>query len=161
MVNGKPDFVYAGMNYRMTDFQAVLGLFQLSEIENLIDRRIKIAKEYDEKLSVLGCIKTPKILKNRKTVYQTYHIIIDDTIDRDVLINSLRKKGIETNIGAHALNDLTYYKCKYNLTCFPNAIKAFRQGLALPIGNHITKEELEYITEKFIELNGKNYSENF
>ena len=146
------------MNYRMTDFQAVLGLFQLPEIKSLIDERLKIAKQYDESLSVLKCIKTPALFKNRKAVYQTYHTLIDDRINRDNLIGLLKDMGIETNLGAQALNCLAYYKNRYNYkeTDFPNATKAFKQGLVLPIGNHITNKELEYIIEKFIDLENKN-----
>ena len=130
--DGKVDFIAAGLNYRMTDFQAALGLIQLAEIDNIIEQRIRIANLYDDKLSSNNKIKIPFKYKNRKAIYQTYHIIISDKINRDKLIKKLKENGIETNLGAQALPCLTYYKNKYNLrkNDFPNALKAYKKGLA-------------------------------
>ena len=148
--NGKYDFVYAGFNYRMTNFQAALGLPQLLEIEEIIEKRIRMAERYDKELHNIAEIKTPVRFKNRKAVYQTYHIIVDGEIDRDKLIRSLKDEGIETNLGAQALNCLSYYKSKYNYKeiDFPNSAKAFKQGLALPLGIHLNLNEILNICEK-------------
>ena len=147
--NGKYDFLCAGFNYRMTDFQSALGLSQLLEIEEIIRNRIRIADEYDKELADVDWIKTPKRFENRKTVYQTYHIMVDDKINRDKLINSLKNVGIETNLGAQALHCLKYYKEKYGYkeNDFPNATKAYKQGLALPVGKHIAKPEQRKIVQ--------------
>jgi dTDP-4-amino-4,6-dideoxygalactose transaminase len=147
--NGKNDFVYAGLNYRMTDFQAALGIPQLSGIENIINTRIEMAGRYDERLSEIDWIKTPTKLKNRKNIYQTYHIVVDDTINRDKLIHSVKDAGIETTLGAQALNCLTYYKEKYGLKAqnFPNATKAFKQGVALPLHLEMSGDDIRFVVE--------------
>ena len=147
--NDTYDFVCAGGNYRMTDFQAVLGLYQLSEIEAFVGRRITIAKEYDNKLSKIKGITIPAEFTNRRNVYQTYHILVDDGINRDRLIHRLKDAGVETNLGAQALHCLTYYKNTYDYqdVDFPNAAKAFRKGMALPIGLHLTGKDVQLIAE--------------
>jgi len=145
----KIDFKYAGLNYRMTDFQAVLGIHQLKEIEEDIAHRLNLAYEYDKYLIKTNRIKTPFHLLNTKHVYQTYHIILDKKIDRDILIKSLKEKGVETNLGAQALNCLTYYQQKYGFkdSDFPVATRSYKHGLALPIGRHITAENVRMISE--------------
>ena len=145
--NEKVDFIAAGLNYRMTDFQAALGLEQLTEIENIIKQRIKIANLYNEKLSSNDKIKIPFKYKNRKSIYQTYHILLNDEIDRDKFIKKLKENGIETNLGAQALPCLTYYKNKYNMKeiDFPNAVKAYKKGLALPMGIHLKDKDVSYV----------------
>jgi perosamine synthetase len=147
MEDGHQEFLYAGLNYRMTEFQAALGFSQLAEIDHIIDRRVEQAKRYDGNLSI-NLIKIPATFKLRKAVYQTYHVLIADTINRDGLIESLKLAGIETNIGAQALNCLSYYQRKYGYCPddFPNAKKAYRQGLALPIGLHLTDEDIDHIS---------------
>lgn len=152
--DGIVDFVDAGFNYRMTDFQAALGLMQLEEIEDIIEQRIRIANLYDDKLSYNGKIKIPFKYKNRKAIYQTYHILVNDEIDRDNLIMKLKENGIETNLGAQALPCLTYYKNKYksNEIDFPNAVKAYKKGLALPMGEHINNSIINFITKELINL---------
>jgi perosamine synthetase len=141
--NGKINFKYAGLNYRMTDFQAVLGLTQLSEMDSLIGQRIQMARLYDEQLENVDWISTPARIDDRKQVYQTYHVIIDSFVDRDGLINSLKFKNIESNIGASALHMIEYYRNKYNFASdrFINARKAGENGLALPIGNHLDSND--------------------
>lgn len=144
---GEIDFIASGLNYRMTDFQAVLGIEQMKNLEADIKQRNEIALNYNEQLSEIKWIKTPKLFENRRMVYQTYHILVDKKIDRDELIQYLRNNDIEANYGAQALNCIKFYKEKYNLTKDhnPNATFAFHKGVALPIGKHICFKDVEYI----------------
>ena len=146
--DGKVDFIAAGLNYRMTDFQAVLGLEQMKKLEDDIRNRIELAKKYNKQLKEIKWIKIPELFDNRRMVFQTYHILVDSKIDRDELIQYLREKGVEVNYGAQALNCIQFYKKKYNLTkdSAPNAANAFYHGIALPIGTHILSEDIEYIS---------------
>lgn len=152
--NRKIDFKYAGLNYRMTDFQAVLGIHQLKEIEKDIAYRIKLASEYDNLLIKYDNINIPFHLSDTRHVYQTYHIVLDKKIDRDNLIKNLKEQGIETNLGAQALNCLTYYQQKYvyNENDFPVATSSFKQGLALPIGRHLNNENIRKICKQVIKF---------
>ena len=147
--DGKVDFIAAGLNYRMTDFQAVLGIGQLEDIDNTIIQRIEAANKYNNELKRANWINTPHVYENHKMVYQTYHVLLDDDIDRDELINYLKAEKIETNLGSQALPCLTYYKAKYKLkeSDFPNAVKAYRKGLALPMGNQIDADGIKLVIE--------------
>lgn len=147
--NGKYDFLRAGLNYRMTDFQAALGLSQFSELENIITHRISMAKIYNNLLKDNILLRTPFDSKYKKHTYQTYHVLLDKKIDRDKLIADLRDAQIESNLGAYALNVLTYYKNKYryNKNDFPNAITAYKHGLALPMGMHLCRKDIELISK--------------
>ncbi|MCD4744375.1 MAG: DegT/DnrJ/EryC1/StrS family aminotransferase [Desulfobacteraceae bacterium] len=143
-IDGKIDFGFPGLNYRMTDFQAALGLPQLKNIEDNINKRTNIANEYNQELADIEWINTPKGLSNRKMEYQTYHVLVKTKIDRDSLLVYLRKNDIEANYGAQGLNCINFYKKKYKLTIdsAPNASNAFYKGVALPIGNHITNIDI-------------------
>ena len=147
--DGKVDFIAAGLNYRMTDFQAALGIGQLEDIDKIIVQRIETANKYNNKLKEINWIKTPHVYENRKMVYQTYHVLLDDDKDRDKLVNYLKSKDIETNLGAQALPCLTYYKTKYKLNDseFSNAVKAYRKGLALPMGTQVDKDGIRLVVE--------------
>jgi dTDP-4-amino-4,6-dideoxygalactose transaminase len=150
IVNNEVDFCYAGFNYRMTDFQAAMGVPQLSIFDETIKKRIRIANEYNESLNKIKWIKTPKQFNNRKAVYQTYHVLINQNFSRDNLINHLNHHGIQTNYGAQALHVQKYFKKKYNYAVenFSNSLNAYSCGLALPIGEHISHSEIEEIVQK-------------
>ena len=150
LIKGKREYNYAGLNYRMTDFQAAVGISQLTEIKNTIIHRLECAKVYSEYLSKISWIQIPQNIKNRKTNFQTYHILIDRYIERKKLIHFLKKNMIQTNYGANSLHMLSFYKDKYNYNSnnFPNAFHSFNSGLALPIGNHINFDDIKKIAKK-------------
>lgn len=144
------DFVYAGFNYRLTEIQAVIGIEQLKIIDKLIEKRIQIAKMYDNLLTGISWIKTPKTFIERKMIYQTYHLLVDKDIDRDHLIKYLRNNGVEANYGAQALNCLSYYQNKYRMdkNLMPMSVNAYKKGIALPMSYDISETEVLYIVDK-------------
>ncbi len=149
-IDGFNDFTLAGFNYRMTDFQAALGYCQMLEIDRYIRKRIEIADQYTVGLSGCSTVKTPAVLPGRTNVYQTYHVLVDERFNRDMLKKRLFENGIETNYGANALHVLKFYKDKYgfNSDDFPNALRSFRQGLALPLSLYIGHEEIQYVCDQ-------------
>lgn len=151
----KFDFIYAGLNYRMTDFQAALGLAQLNIIEEIIAKRIEIAKLYDQQLAGINWLKTPVKIDDRRMVYQTYHVLVDENIDRDQLIRYLKDNAVETNFGAYAINCLSYYKHRYKIesNLMPKAVKSYENGIALPLSYDLKMDEVLYITDKIKAFN--------
>jgi len=154
LADGKYDFALPGFNYRMTDFQAVLGISQLDEIDETIDIHRKQAQHYNQALKGVDGIKFDREYSNRFKTYQTYHLVLNDGDLRDRLKQALFKLGIESNIGAYAIPALTYYQNKYNLPLsgYPNAFTAWDQGLALPIGRHLSSDDLNYISNAILKL---------
>lgn len=146
----KIDFIFAGLNYRLTDFQAALCINQFRSLDKSNIFREKIVKKYNEGLKNNENITLPLFLKNRKSSWQTYYLILSKKVDRDKIISKLKKYGIETNYGAYAINTLSYYKKKYHFNDneYQNSLIAFNQGLALPIGKHIREKEIKFIVTK-------------
>jgi perosamine synthetase len=157
--NGKIDFEYAGLNYRITDFQAILGSSQLSDMDYLISQRMETAKIYDDSLRGIDWIDTPERIDGRKHVYQTYHVMVDEGIDRDKLIESLKTNGVETNIGAYALHMIGYYQNKYDYTdvSYIQTKNSYLHGLALPLGQHISQKNGKLISNTLIKTVAKYY----
>jgi dTDP-4-amino-4,6-dideoxygalactose transaminase len=133
--SGRIDFVDAGYNYRLTDFQAALAYSQFKRLNIIIDYKSKLAEIY------LSEIKNPKITlpflpSDRNHTWQTFHVLLDETLDQSTVIEQLKQYGIETNIGAQCIPAQTYFQNKYRLNSselFPNAWKAYTKGLALPL----------------------------
>jgi perosamine synthetase len=142
-----PDFREAGFNYRLTEFQAALGIPQLRKIESFILHRLRAAERYDRELSGVLGIKIPRRYKNRRMIFQTYHILLAGGVNRDAVIRGLKLAGIETNLGAQALHCLSFYRKKYRYTesRFPNAARAYRQGLALPMSQALRESDIRTV----------------
>ena len=149
MQNGKMNFVAAGFNYRMTDFQAALVRGQFSLLDKIINHRNELSKIYFEKLKDAEKINLPVVPNGKKHTWQTFHVTVDESVDRDKLIEKLKPR-VGTNYGAQCIPQQIYYQEKYRLDCeksFPNALNAFNKGLALPIYEKLGERDIEYVSE--------------
>ncbi len=132
---GKTEFVLAGYNLRMNEIEACLGIAQMSDIENLIERRRRVARLYDSLLGEIAEIKTPIEPEGCFHTYQSYVVLVDTGIDRDGLIAFMRAGGVETAIGTYAIHLEPFYRNKfgYEPGSLPASSNAFKHSLALPI----------------------------
>jgi len=156
--NGRSDVPLWGLNFRITDFQAALGIPQLKILDSYLAKRIKLAGYYNSKLEGVPGLKVPAYISNGSHTYQTYHVLFDKKVNRDNIIQALKEKGIQSNIGAQAIHMLTYYREKYSFdsTDFPFAEAAYKSGLALPIGHHVSESDVAYICSSLIKVLNDN-----
>lgn len=155
MQNGKMEFVAAGFNYRMTDFQAALVNSQFGRIEQILKYKRELADLYFELLSPNKNIICPSIPPGKQHTWQSFHIIVNDKFDRDDLIEQLKKEGIGTNYGAQCMPYQQFYKSKYNLDCaalFPAALRAYRQGLVLPLYERMSRDDVQRVAKTLNQL---------
>lgn len=143
---GKLDISSPGLNYRMTELQAAIGIPQLNIINQFIKRRKEQAEIYNELLSGIEHLEIPQIFASREHVYQTYHVLLKKR-NRDQVIQELKNHQIESNFGAYAIHCLDYYRRKYGYEDkdFQNATLAYQQGMALPLGDHLTNEDISTV----------------
>ncbi|MFD1551813.1 glutamine--scyllo-inositol aminotransferase [Putridiphycobacter roseus] len=147
---GKMIFVEAGFNYRLTDIQAALVGSQFDRLSEILDKKQYLANQYQQS------IKNPKFvlpqISNKNThTWQTYHLLCETEALRNSTINYLKTKNIGTNYGAQNMPAQTYYANKYKLdtvALFPNADIAYKRGLAIPLYEKLTLEDIEYISNQ-------------
>lgn len=146
----KTDFILPGLNNRMTEMQAAMGVVQIKKLNKIIQQRQKIAKIYDKLLCNIGEITIPKKTKDTNHTYQSYIVLLKKNINRNKLIQRLKKQEIETGIPTYALHKTAYFRKKYNFSNneFPNSKTAFEQGLSLPMHSKLTAQEVEFIIKK-------------
>lgn len=147
MVDGEMDFVEAGFNYRMTDFQAALVLSQTERLQSQIEHKRRIAEVYFQSLDT-SLLTLPEIPSYAQHTFQTFHVVLHPEINRKRVIERLRENGIGSNYGAQCIPATTYYFETYQLdstALFPHAYAAYKSGLALPMYPGMTIEDAEYV----------------
>jgi perosamine synthetase len=157
MRDGKMDFVAAGFNYRMTDFQAALVRGQFARVKEVIARRSELAEIYLDELRELKKLRLPAIPEGESHTWQTFHTVVSEDVDRDALIKELKERGVGTNYGAQCIPYQTYYREKYGLDCereFPNSLNAFKYGLALPLYEKLRIEDVYFVARTLKEVVG-------
>jgi len=144
-----PDFVSPGLNYRMTEFQAVLGSSALSRLEEGIALRQQAANRYDNLLA--GLVDVPAVPEESEHVYQSYVVLLSDNVApaRSRLIDWLRDNGVESQIGTYSIPMTSYYQQRYGYTeaSFPVSSDLFARSLALPMHEKLTADDQEQVAE--------------
>ncbi len=149
-----------GFNYRLTNFGAAIGLAQMAGVQKVIDRKRKIAEFYKKKLSIVPEITLPVEESYAYNVYWMFNIILRDRLagKRNRLMADLKKAGIDTREDFIPFN-LQEIFLKQGLvepeSC-PIANNASKNGLYLPSGPNLSKQELNYVSDNIIRLT-KNY----
>lgn len=139
-----------GYNYRMTDFQAALGISQLKRADEGLARRQQIAARYNEAFAGIEGIKVPFV---GESIYHAYHLYIIQVDDRKGLYDYLRANNIYAQVHYVPLHLMPYYRqlgCKEG-DC-PVAEEYYRHCLSLPMFPTLTEEEQRYVIEKVIEF---------
>ncbi len=136
---------YPGLNYRMTDFQAALGLGQVKRVEALIEKRQAAATAYQERLSRIKCLTLPKVQAGCKPVWQSFVVLARDGLMRDKALSKLKEAGIEATIGTYAIGLQPAYSASSS-DC-PSSRKAYACSMALPFYPGIASADIERVAE--------------
>ena len=150
-VDGKNTFVRWGTNYRMSDILGAVALAQVKKIDQIVNARIKGAKIYDQLLENVEGIIRPSIEANSKSNYQTYAVFIKNN-KRDLVLQEMRNRNIEVQIGTYALNSLPAFKKVARVGDLKNSLSLSENLLALPLHAKLTKKDQIRVVENLKSL---------
>ena len=136
-----------GFNYRLTDFQAALGLSQLQRADEGIIRRRAIAKNYTE------AFQGKSFIKRQSGVVEghAYHLYIIEVEDRLGLYNYLRTQNIFAQIHYIPCHLMPYYReFGWEVGDMPHAETYYKHCISLPMYPTLTDEEQQFVIDKII-----------
>lgn len=131
-----------GYNYRLTDFQAALGLSQLKRADWGLKKRRELAARYDRILSEFDFIKKHSGVVDG----HAYHLYIIEVEGREGLFNFLRENNIIVQVHYVPSHIMPYYQdLGWKKGDFPKAEDYYSLCLSLPMFPTILDEELEFV----------------
>jgi hypothetical protein len=137
-----------GFNYRLTDFQAALGLSQLKRADEGLERRRQLAQRYEQ------AFRGKAFVKGQSGVVEghAYHLYVLEVEDRFGLYNYLRTKNIFTQIHYIPVHLMPYYK-KFGWKDgdLPNSENYYKHCLSLPMFPTLTDEEQNFVIHEILE----------
>nr|WP_157494047.1 UDP-4-amino-4,6-dideoxy-N-acetyl-beta-L-altrosamine transaminase [Fulvivirga imtechensis] len=136
-----------GYNYRLTDFQAALGISQLQRADDGLNRRRQIAATYEDSF------KDKPFIMGQSGVVEghAYHLYVVEVENRLGLYNYLREHRIYTQIHYIPCHLMPYYKqFGWKEGDFPFAENYYKQCISLPMYPTLTEEEQEFVISKIL-----------
>jgi dTDP-4-amino-4,6-dideoxygalactose transaminase len=140
-----------GLNYRMNELAAAIGLEQVKKAGSLQRRRNANTAALRRALASLPGI-TLLAAGDSRRVHANYCLVavLDDRLasKRAAIIESMKAAGVGTSVYYPVPIPLsTYYQTKYGAQpeAFPNAARISDQSIALPVGPHLDESDMAQV----------------
>ncbi len=139
-------FVSTGLNLRMPEVGAAIGLSQITRLNEIVERRRALAKRYFEALP----LQFQEIPMGGTSNYQTLVAVLPKTLnseDRRDLIITLRAQGIEANIASYCLGQVPGIARRLGIdaSLTPVARSLHERAMALPLSASLTDENVDEV----------------
>lgn len=151
---GVYDIQGLGFNYRMNEIQAAIGVEQLKRAKGFLELRrsnfhyLKKALKEIQGIQVIGDEEQPGYTASHYCLVTRF--VPEIAKHREAIIPALNQAGIGTSIYyPQPVPMMSYYQKKYGYQQeqFPNAASIAYDSIALPVGPHLSQEDLDYIIE--------------
>ncbi|WP_019894301.1 UDP-4-amino-4,6-dideoxy-N-acetyl-beta-L-altrosamine transaminase [Hydrogenovibrio halophilus] len=139
--------VMLGLNYRMTELQAALGLSQLSKLEDFVQFRRQRVTHYQKKLS---CLPVQSIVEHGqgRSAWHLFTLLFDDPGLRTSVFSRLRGKGVGVNVHYIPVHTQPFYRqFGFDWGDFPQAEDWYRRTLTLPLHPKLTFSQQQWVVD--------------
>jgi len=145
-----------GYNFRMTGYQAAMGLAQLRRIGHIVQEKRRIAHAYNGLLADIPGLALPVERDWAHNVYWMYAVVVekDFGMSRDQLMTGLKQRGVDTRTFFCPMNQ---QPCLQAIPGFkevpcPVADRIWECGLYLPSTYTLTEAQLRQVADALRDL---------
>lgn len=149
----KPRFRHevAAFNFRLTGYQAAMGLAQLRKIEAIVEAKRQLAQRYSALLADIPGLQLPVELPWARNVYWMYAITVMPRFGttRDALATALSQAGIETRTFFCPMNQQPCLRAQegFRQVACPVADELWETGLYLPSSPRLSESEVRVVAD--------------
>lgn len=153
---GMYDVTCWGLNYRMSEVNAALGRVQLSRVGEILDRRRSNFLALKEALSGqphMHILDSPH--KDVENSHYCLSVVLAGPLAgrRDELTIKLKEVGVGVSVYyPQPVPRMSYYREKYgyDALAYPCAVDISDHSIALPVGPHLTGNDVRYVVDAFL-----------
>jgi len=153
---GKPEpwvtqCIQFGMNWRLNELAAVVGLAQLKRLDQTIGARNRVAEVYTNALSSLPGLGA--VLPTGRSSWYKYIVSLPPEVDRDRFRDHLMSLGIQVPGGVYdvPLHRQPAFVAEWTKNEFPGADAFSSSHVCLPLYFGMPQEDVQYVVESFAE----------
>ena len=142
------DVAIPGLNYRMDEMRAALGLIQLEKLQGGNERRKEISDRYRSNL-VDSKIEMPfaNLPETHVSAYHILPVLLPESVDRIAVIEHLKASGIQSSIHYPPFWGFTAYQGDFHEEEYPIVSTICHRELTLPLYPGMTDDEVDLVTD--------------
>jgi len=142
--------VRLGYNYRIDEMSAALGYSQMLRIDEILEKRKKVAENYNELLKDYEWVKIPPIKEYvTRMSWFVYVIRLSADVNRDKVMKYMEGKGVQVRNYFQPLHLQPFYRetFGYGEGMLPITEEESKKTLALPFYNDLSLDEQKVVVE--------------
>src|SRR5438094_4652391 len=144
-----------GYNYRLDELSAALGAVQAERLDELLERRERVAGWYAERLQRLEGVVLPTLASwTTRMSWFVYVIRLEAVTERDRVIRELARRGIPARPYFPPIHLQPFYRQRFGFApgSFPVAEAAGGACLALPFFGTMREEQVDLVCGELEEV---------
>lgn len=146
-----------GFKYNLTDIAAAIGLVQLDKLDEFDRRRQHLASYLSRRLGGRDDLAVPSSQPGKHHAWHLYIVDLDEErarVGRDEFIEGLAQRGIGTSVHFIPVHYHPHYAgvLGHPRGAFPNAERAFRRAISLPLYPAMTDDEARFLADAVDEV---------
>jgi dTDP-4-amino-4,6-dideoxygalactose transaminase len=130
----------------MDNIQAALLIGQLERIEDLLQKRDVLWKEYEEALQGIEGLRSLKTLLGVKHARHLFTVLVPHS-KRDGILWGLQRRNIGVAVNYRPIHLLKFYRDTFGFCegAYPVAEEIGRRTISLPFHTFLCSEDIEYV----------------
>lgn len=140
-----------GLNYRMTDVEAAIGVEQLEKLPGFLEARRRNAELLDDGLRHVPGIRIPAVPDAVEHSYHQYTVLVDPDeigMSRDDLKEALKVKGVGTGVHyPRSIHEQPAFVERLGKVTLPVCEEYSQRVLSLPVHPGVEERDIKVITE--------------
>jgi dTDP-4-amino-4,6-dideoxygalactose transaminase len=138
-----------GLNYRLSDLHAALGLSQMRRLDAFVERRRALAARYDRLLEGLPVIR-PWQHPEGHSSWHLYIVRLPETpgnASRSEVFSQLRENGIGVNLHYIPVHMQPYHRERRGSSApaLPESERYYAEAISLPLYPDLTDDDQDWI----------------
>jgi dTDP-4-amino-4,6-dideoxygalactose transaminase len=151
------DVTTLGFNYRMDELRAAVGLAQLKRLTEWNDIRRRLSLHYRQLIAEHCPSVMVPFTGPWPAAYHLMPVVLPTAISRQVVIDLLRKRGVQTTVHYPPVHRLTFYNDLYPDCCLPRTEEFARRELTLPLHPGMIPAAVELVVNSLADALGADF----
>lgn len=138
-----------GLNYRLSDIHAALGLSQLGRLDEFVQRRRLLVRRYKEMLSDVPGVRFQSVTAYADPAWHLFVVRVPGSV-RDRVLTALQERGILAQVHYVPLHYHSAFSgLGFSRGDFPVAELAFEELISLPLFPDLSEAQQDLVVAEF------------